>query len=220
MGAIPKFEGFVEDFVARVDEWRMYFDAAEPQKMELPGEWHAKLNTLQKMCILRCLRPDMVSVSIQDYVTEFLGGQFILPPPFDLPLSFATASSTTPLVFVLSVGTDPMQALLQFAELKKMRKKFHSLSLGQGQGPRAEALITNGVEAGEWVFLQNCHLCISWMSELERLIEEFNPDSMHNNFRLWLSSMPSSHFPVSILQNGVKMTNEPPKGLRANLNNT
>ena len=69
------------------------------------------------------------------------------------------------------------------------------------------------------MLLQNCHLSIKWLTELEKIVEDFS-EGINKDFRLWLTSNPEPKFPISILQNGIKMTLEPPQGLRNNLMRT
>uniref|UniRef100_A0A8B9BUR3 Dynein axonemal heavy chain 12 n=1 Tax=Anser brachyrhynchus TaxID=132585 RepID=A0A8B9BUR3_9AVES len=209
---IPALKGL------RYSEWQKIYDSKEPQSFPLPEQWNNTLNELQKMIILRCLRPDKIGPAITTFVTDKLGKKFVEPPPFDLTKSYLDSDSTIPLIFVLSPGADPMSSLLKFANDKEMvGNKFQSISLGQGQGPIAMKMIQEGMEEGTWVCLQNCHLAVSWMPVLEKICEEFSSEKCHPAFRLWLTSYPSPKFPVTILQNGVKMTNEPPTGLRLNL---
>jgi hypothetical protein len=78
--------------------------------------------------------------------------RFVEPQPFALEPSFADSSCSTPLIFVLSPGSDPMAVLLKFAEDRGV--KVESVSLGQGQGPVATKLIEEGCAAGFWVVLQ------------------------------------------------------------------
>jgi dynein heavy chain len=78
----------------------------------------------------------------------------------------------------LLAGADPMADLLKLAEDCKFSRKFEKVSLGQGQGPKAEKLLEAGMERGLWVCLQNCHLAISWMPTLERIVENIQPDKV------------------------------------------
>jgi dynein heavy chain len=214
---LPAFKGFDSFFASEVSAFQKIYDAPEADLEKLPGPWETKLNAFEKMCYLRTLRPDRITTAVLNFVTEDMGQKFVEPPTFDIAISYEDSTKMSPLIFVLSAGSDPVADMLAFAETKGMGQKLESISLGQGQGPKAAKMIERARETGGWVLLCNCHLSVSWLPELERICEQQNADETDNMYRLWLTSMPTKQFPPLLLQNGVKMTNEPPKGLRANV---
>ena len=130
--------------------------------------------------------------------------------PFITFFPHSLHSHTCTVIFVLSSGADPTQDLLTLGE--RQNKSIISgglriISLGQGQGPTAEAAIVAAAASGDWICLQNCHLAVSWLPRLEEIVEDIqiNPLTVHPEFRLWLTSMPSTAFPVAVLQNGIKV---------------
>lgn len=70
---------------------------------------------------------------MQDFVAAELGQRFIEPQTADLGTVFKESSPSTPLIFILSTGTDPASGLYKFAEEMKFSKKLNVISLGQGQ---------------------------------------------------------------------------------------
>lgn len=63
-----------------------------------------------------------------------MGGKYIEPPLFNLTDSYKNSNCCTPLIFILSQGTDPMSSLIKFAEVKKIKlADLLTISLGQGQ---------------------------------------------------------------------------------------
>ncbi|KAM4714769.1 dynein axonemal heavy chain 2 [Anableps anableps] len=214
---LPKFRGIVSSFEHYPRDWNFWFTNPEPENAPLPGGLDHNCNELQKMLIVRSLRQDRVSFCITSFIVKKLGPDFVEPPVLDMKAVVEESTCSTPLIFVLSPGVDPTGALLQLAEASGMRDHFNALSLGQGQAPIAKKMIEEGVKNGHWVFLANCHLSLSWMPELDKLIKQLQVQKPQPNFRLWLSSSPHPEFPITILQAGIKMTTEPPKGVKANM---
>ena len=85
--------------------------------------------------------------------------------------------------------------------------------MGEEQDKLGEEEIKNGFMTGGWVVLQNCHLDLDFMAKMEDIL---NPKNVvpHEDFRLWITCEPHGDFPLGLLQMGIKVANEPPKGLK------
>jgi len=97
------------------------------------------LNPFRKLMIIRAVRPDKLVPATSNFIVDQIGEFYIRPPTFELANIYLDSRNVSPLIFVLSPGSDPLQALLKFAAVKN--KSPDPISLGQGQGPKAEKLI-------------------------------------------------------------------------------
>merc|ERR1719189_2984298 len=90
--------------------------------------------------------------------------------------------------------------------------------MGQGQDVIAMKKLKVAHAEGHWVVLENIHLMPKWCKELEKTLDEYDSSlDLHNEFRLFLSAEPSQGIPIGILERSIKLTNEPPQGMKANL---
>ncbi|CAH3869754.1 unnamed protein product [Pieris brassicae] len=210
---IPGFHGVIDAFETFSKEWKEWYLHPEPESQPLVGEWNEICNEFQRILFVRSLRADRVSACVSAFIVNTLGPRYVEPPVLDIKAAWEESTWKTSLLFVLSPGVDPTAALIQLAQDVKMFDKFQSLSLGQGQAPTAARMLISGMRDGGWVYLANCHLACEWLGSIRGLD---NP-KIHPRFRLWLSSMPDDKFPLSVLQRSIKMTTEPPQGLKGNL---
>jgi dynein heavy chain, axonemal len=111
---------------------RRYREPA-PEAAELPGEWEAKCNDLQRMLLVRCFRPDRVIFACTAFVANNLGRKYVEPPVLDLGEVYRDSSRVSPLIFVLSPGVDPSAALRKLGEERGMSARIFSVALGQAR---------------------------------------------------------------------------------------
>jgi len=212
------FSGLPADMDGSWKRWKEWFDNEQPENEPLPGEWK-RLPGFQRLLIIRSLRPDRMMLAVKFWVKEEMGVEYYNAISFDLPASFEDASPATPIFFLLSPGVDPLLAVRAIggpAEKTEANGLFFSVSLGQGQEPVAEKALDRMHATGGWVMLQNIELVARWLPKLEKKLETLI-EGAHPDFRVFLSSLPQNVIPVQILQNSIKLTNEPPSGLRPNM---
>ncbi|KAF4316938.1 hypothetical protein BBO99_00008166 [Phytophthora kernoviae] len=156
LDALPSFVGFSDSFVAELALWEVSYNSTDPAETIMNISSVVALDAFQRIIVLRCLRPDKVIPAVMSFVASEMGQRFIEPQPFDLKAGFDDSNCSTPLIFVLTPGADPMSELLKLAAELGFNKKFVAISLGQGQGPLAENAIAEAIDNGTWLLFGLC----------------------------------------------------------------
>ncbi|KAH0794512.1 Dynein heavy chain family protein [Histomonas meleagridis] len=191
----------------------------EEDSIKFPSPYN-NLTIFEQLIIISSISKRKVSTLARNLIQDELDESYLTISNVSLEDPFNDTSNDIPLLFILSQGADPRELLERFAQQKGYSNKLKVISLGQGRGPTAVNMLKRAKTKGEWVFLQNCHLCPSFLPKLEHMIQKMSRKSStyHKEFRLFLSSMPTNEFPIFILRNSIKVTSEPPSGIQSNIN--
>lgn len=103
---LPNLDGLFEHVQENITEWKKLYDSGMPHKSQLPDHWN-QLDGMARMVVIRCFRPDKLVPAVQDFIVANMGQAFIEPPTFDLAESYKDSNCCSPLIFVLSPGSDP-----------------------------------------------------------------------------------------------------------------
>jgi len=222
--SLDHFKGLGDDIQSDSDEWNEWFNSDSPELKSLPGEYDKTITNIQKLILLKVMRPDRLLKSLRDFVSNTMGPEYITERSFNMRSTFDETNNQTPIFFTLFAGVDPTPWVEGLGkELNKTieNKKFVNISMGQGQEMPAEEILRRSAKEGSWVMLQNCHLMSSWVPKLESLLEHISQDA-DEDFRCFISAEPPpfptmKNMPESLMQNCIKVSNEAPTDIKSNL---
>ena len=227
LSEIEEFGKFTTDLVEAAPRFREWFNAINPENEKLPLDWAGLDRTpFLKMLVVRALRPDRMSSALSQFIRNILpnGSNYCdcdstLNSIEILDQCLADSTPKTPIYFILSPGANVVADLDAMALKYGFQKgvSYHNVSMGQGQDIVAMSCLEIAHRNGHWVILNNVHLMPKWLIELEKKLDHYAAEGSHEKFRVFLTSDPSKVIPIGILNRCMKLTNEPPTGLKANL---
>lgn len=225
---IEKFQGICDSLLSEHIVWKTWISKEKVEDEDLPSKQFSGVTQFQKLMLIKILRPDRVSYALKAFLINIMGELYISQPAFKFKEVYEESNEASPIFFVLFPGVDPTPSVEEHFEHIKAASSnknlaFTNISMGQGQEDVARLEIERCSKEGGWLFLQNVHLMQAWLKDLELKLEEVTPTA-NKEFRLFISSepppamMPTAQIiPEAILQRCLKVANEAPSDLKANM---
>lgn len=213
LSKLPQFAEVLNQICRNEKSWKTWYESDAPEETVIPDGYSNSLDTMRMLMLVRCWCPDRVLPQARKYIAESLGVKYAEGVILDLKVMWEESNPRTPMVCLLSMGSDPTNSIDSLA--KRMGIEFRTVSMGQGQDVHARRLMQQFMSQGGWALLQNCHLALDFLEEL--LLTVLETETVHDQFRLWVTTEEHKKFSINLLQISIKFTAEPPQGIKAGL---
>ena len=222
-GTLNVFNKLLDKIRDNPDKFKAYYTVTDCENHipydDIYNQSNPKLISFLKLMFIRATRNDRtILYATKMFVTTVLDDKdFLKSYGETIDYYYTISAARVPILYLLSAGADPSSGI---EELKKRKKKqMYTISMGENQDATARSFVEKARETGDWVLLQNCHLGLGFMAELDATLK--NQDLEFNEgMRIWLSCEPRNEFPIGLLHQALKITNEPPKGIQASMMKT
>uniref|UniRef100_A0A8B9EBA4 Dynein axonemal heavy chain 5 n=1 Tax=Anser cygnoides TaxID=8845 RepID=A0A8B9EBA4_ANSCY len=216
LSKLSQFSDILDQISRAEKEWKVWFDNENPEEEPVPSGYDQSLDCFRHLLLIRSWCPDRTIAQARKYIVDTMGEKYAEGVILDLEKTWEESDPRTPLICFLSMGSDPTDLIIALGKRLKMETRY--VSMGQGQEVHARKLLHQTMAHGGWALLQNCHLGLDFLDELMDTVIE--TETVHEGFRLWMTTEIHKQFPITLLQMCIKFTNEPPQGLRAGLKRT
>ena len=182
------------------------------------------LSSLRKLILIQIFRPDRLESAMKIFLSELIGTNSLSQVTIGLNELISEVEDISknekkliPILFITTLGSDPSKELEDFATKEIGKENYYEISMGAGEYDFILLKIKEAAKKGNWICLKNLHLSISWLSNLEKEIKNFDMKNVNQNFKIFFTSESHVKFSQILLQISKKIAYETPPGVKKNL---
>lgn len=119
---LPVFNEVLKKIEQNERDWKIWYETEKPEMEEIPCGYHTSLDVFRKLLLIRSWSPDRTISQARRYIEESLGNEYSEMHILDLEATWEESEPRTPLVCILSIGSDPTTQIGALSKTKNIRK--------------------------------------------------------------------------------------------------
>ncbi|MGH0142467.1 UNVERIFIED_CONTAM: hypothetical protein FKN15_039347 [Acipenser sinensis] len=132
LSSMDEFRNLERDIEGSAKRWKKFVESECPEKEKFPQEWKNNIS-LQRLCMMRAIRPARMTYAVRDSVEEKLGSMYVVGRSMDFSTSFEESGAATQMFVILSPGVDRLKDVEKQGNWVIPLITETNVSLGQGQ---------------------------------------------------------------------------------------